>query len=243
MANRANSGLVASCMRLASLFIILSAKPPDPVCKQVVDAKYSTDLTIIGTSSNLLAWTVVECGMYNAAASLICLRPLYGKIPRVIRQSLGLHVSSKSTRSNRMPGATTIWSQKMDKRWIRMDPDDAHSTVGIVQPQRENEAGDVELEERWPTNRPETSPALEPIRIDRTCEVSSAIVLNQKASQAQPDHFYKLRGGWVRKISTAGLECMYVDFHDGQTFLLTMCVYSAWRDLFGLRSDDGRRKR
>jgi len=62
-------GLIASSVRTALFFQLLDSPEPD----------------MTYTSSALITWTIVESGMYFSAACLVCLRPLYKKLPRWIR--------------------------------------------------------------------------------------------------------------------------------------------------------------
>ncbi|KAF1978044.1 hypothetical protein BU23DRAFT_654337 [Bimuria novae-zelandiae CBS 107.79] len=94
------SGLVASCTRAAEFFIALKTDPPDPTW----------------TSALLLVWTVVEAGMYFCAACLVCLKPLYGQLPRFIRDRWN-HVEQAQYPSHEK-GVSSPKS-KMDKSWSK----------------------------------------------------------------------------------------------------------------------------
>ncbi|KAJ5647101.1 integral membrane protein [Penicillium lividum] len=58
-------GIIASCVRTASFFTSAKQSMEDPTWTDV----------------QLMSWTIVESGMYTAAASIMRLRPLLGKLP------------------------------------------------------------------------------------------------------------------------------------------------------------------
>lgn len=67
------SGLVASCIRTATFFIV---NENDVTCTSNSFIAFEV-LTLLGVATPRLIWSVVESGMYLSAACLVGLRPVF----------------------------------------------------------------------------------------------------------------------------------------------------------------------
>lgn len=132
-------------------------------------------LKVLGTSAELAVWSVVECSMYFCAACLVCLKPLYGRLPSLIR---GHWTQTRQSRQPSNKAATVSPAPRFDGSWRNLGKGkgrDADSASHIVEVEFEEEEKVLPNPNACHVKENRAATTWDNIYINTTLEVASTV--------------------------------------------------------------------